>query len=102
MTDAVEPKDWGHLRILQRLGSGSYGVVYRAFETRLQCDVALKLAKPTRARELDEPRALKEARMLARVRHANVVSASTALILMTGNSACGWSSWTAGRSSRQW
>lgn len=72
--DGVEPQDWGHLRILQRLGSGSYGVVYRAFETRLQCDVALKLAKPTRARELDESRALKEARMLARVRHANVVS----------------------------
>ena len=73
-SDGVEPQDWGHLRILQRLGSGSYGVVYRAFETRLQCDVALKLAKPTRARELDESRALKEARMLARVRHANVVS----------------------------
>jgi len=72
--DGVEPRDWGHLRILQRLGSGSYGVVYRAFETRLQCDVALKLAKPTRARELDESRALKEARMLARVRHTNVVS----------------------------
>jgi eukaryotic-like serine/threonine-protein kinase len=72
--DAVEPQDWGHLRILHRLGSGSYGVVYRAFETRLQCDVALKLAKPTRMRELDESRALKEARMIARVRHANVVS----------------------------
>lgn len=74
VVESDEPRDWGHLRILQRLGSGSYGVVYRAFETRLQCDVALKLARPGRALDIDQPRALKEARMLARVRHANVVS----------------------------
>ena len=72
--ESEAPQDWGHLRIMQRLGSGSYGVVYRAFETRLQCDVALKLSKPARTLDLDQSRALKEARMLARVRHGNVVS----------------------------
>jgi eukaryotic-like serine/threonine-protein kinase len=67
-------KDWGHLRVLEKLGGGSYGIVYRAWETRLQRDVALKLAKPVSLlREFDQARALQEARMLARVSHSNVV-----------------------------
>src|SRR5262249_5258595 len=63
-----------HLRVLERLGSGSYGDVYRAWDTRLHCDVALKLARPMRGMpSFDESRALREARMLARVQHRNIV-----------------------------
>jgi eukaryotic-like serine/threonine-protein kinase len=69
-----DPKEWGHLHILEKLGGGTYGVVYRAWETQLQCEVALKLGRPsTPSRPFDRSRALKEARMLARVRHRNVV-----------------------------
>ena len=69
-----DPKEWGHLHILEQLGGGTYGVVYRAWETQLQCEVALKLVRPsTLSQQFDRSRALKEARMLARVRHRNVV-----------------------------
>ncbi len=52
----------------------SFGSVYRAWDTRLECEVALKLIKASGvSRGLRSVRALKEARLLARVRHRNVV-----------------------------
>lgn len=61
---------WGHLDLLNIVGRGSYGIVYRAWDTRLERLVALKLfhgaARPEAVME--------EGRMLARVRHENVVS----------------------------
>ena len=63
---------WGHLVILERVGSGQFGEVYRAFDPSLQTEVALKLsaadAPPEYARQMIE-----EARLLARVLHPNVV-----------------------------
>ena len=61
---------WGHLDLLNIVGRGSYGIVYRAWDTRLERLVALKLfhgaARPEAVME--------EGRMLARVRHEHVVS----------------------------
>ena len=61
---------WGHLDLLNIVGRGTYGIVYRAWDTRLERLVALKLfhgaANPDAVTE--------EGRMLARVRHENVVS----------------------------
>ncbi len=65
---------WGHLRISEVIGEGSFGTVYRAWDTRLQCEVALKLIKASGvSHAFDLARALREARLLARVRHRNVV-----------------------------
>jgi hypothetical protein len=65
---------WGHLRISGVIGEGSFGSAYKAWDTRLECDVALKLLKGAGiSDEFDEARALKEARLLARVNHRNVV-----------------------------
>jgi serine/threonine protein kinase len=65
---------WGHLRISEVIGEGSFGTVYRAWDRRLECEVALKLIKASGvSRAFDLARALKEARLLARVRHGNVV-----------------------------
>ena len=64
---------WGHLEILAVLGEGSFGTVYRAHDPRLRRDVALKIYK---TRELSEQRAtalFSEGRLLARVRHPNVI-----------------------------
>jgi eukaryotic-like serine/threonine-protein kinase len=66
---------WGHLRILERVGSGSFGEVYRAWDTRLDREVALKLLPATpSATDRAASSLIDEGRLLARVRHPNVVT----------------------------
>jgi tetratricopeptide (TPR) repeat protein/TolB-like protein len=64
---------WGHLRVRAPLGEGSFGEVFRAHDTVLDRDVALKLSKRAFGPDT-ERRFLEEARRLARVRHPNVVT----------------------------
>lgn len=65
---------WGHLQVLQKLGEGSFGEVYRAFDPVLERDVALKLRRAEKPEGVVGRRAiLDEARRLARVRHPNVL-----------------------------
>jgi serine/threonine-protein kinase len=64
---ATQPSRWGHLRILEPLGRGSFGEVFRAWDESLDREVALKLLH-------DEAEAIQEGRSLARVRHSNFVS----------------------------
>jgi serine/threonine-protein kinase len=65
--------EWGHLRVIEIIGRGGFGAVYRAWDGTLEREVALKLI-PTANRVVDLSRARKEAQRLARVRHANVVT----------------------------
>jgi serine/threonine protein kinase len=65
---------WGRFRILEKLGEGGYGEVYRAHDMQLDREVALKLVKPSRSSPSTTARLLDEARMLARVRHPNVAT----------------------------
>ena len=68
---------WGHLDLLNIVGRGSYGIVYRAWDTRLERLVALKLFHGA-----ENPDAvIEEGRMLARVRHENVVAVYGADVL---------------------
>ena len=64
---------WGELILLEKIGGGSAGEVYRAWDPALQRDVALKLPKPADVPG-DGGRLLEEARALARVRHPNVIA----------------------------
>jgi hypothetical protein len=67
------PTTWGPLTIVSRIGSGSYGDVYRAHDMRLDRPVALKLL---RRRESGEGAlaVIEEARLMARVSHPNVAT----------------------------
>jgi serine/threonine-protein kinase len=67
------PRHWAHLTILEKIGEGAFGEVYRAHDEKLQIDVALKLATAHDGRPADASRILGEARLLARVKHPNVV-----------------------------
>ncbi len=66
---------WGHLRALERIGQGVFGEVYRAWDTRLDREVALKLTTAPVTASGDPPSPIiQEGRLLARVRHPNVVT----------------------------
>ena len=66
------PAAWGSLRILERIGRGTFGDVYRAWDARLDREVALKLIRADAARTGTS--VIHEGRLLARVRHNNVVT----------------------------
>jgi Flp pilus assembly protein TadD/tRNA A-37 threonylcarbamoyl transferase component Bud32 len=66
---------WGPFRLVERVGQGAFGEVYRAFDTTLQREVAVKLLRPRGLDSEQESREiLHEARLLAKVRHPNIVS----------------------------
>jgi serine/threonine-protein kinase len=66
---------WGRLRLRQRIGGGAFGDVYRAWDARLDREVALKLIPLGDDPRDRQPSAiLGEARLLARVRHPGVVT----------------------------
>lgn len=64
---------WAHLEIRAEIGDGSFGTVYRAYDSGLGLDVALKLLSASADRPGVAAEILREARLLARVRHPNVV-----------------------------
>lgn len=64
----------GHYEVLQVLGRGGFGIVFRAFDEMLQRVVALKVMAPQLAATSPaRKRFLREARSSAQVRHENVV-----------------------------
>jgi formylglycine-generating enzyme required for sulfatase activity len=64
----------GHYEVLQVLGKGGFGIVFRAFDDVLQRVVALKVLAPELATTSPaRKRFLREARAAAQVRHENVV-----------------------------
>ncbi len=75
IADERDLRVWGRLQILERVGHGSFGEVYRAWDPHLDREVALKLQRPdpdgVPARSASQ--IVEEGRLLARVRHPNVV-----------------------------
>jgi Tol biopolymer transport system component len=65
---------WGHLHLLEHVASGSFGDVYRAWDPAIDREVALKLLRARGAADDDQDESIEEGRLLARVRHPNVVT----------------------------
>jgi eukaryotic-like serine/threonine-protein kinase len=65
----------GKYRVLKQLGQGGMGAVYRAFDTRLERKVALKVMLPEFAADrAARERFVREARAAAKITHDNVVT----------------------------
>jgi serine/threonine protein kinase len=80
-TDEPVPVAWDRLRVLEMVGQGSGGRVYRAFDPVLQMEVALKLRRRDPSwtkRDLTD--LVEEGRRLARVRHSNVLAVHGAAV----------------------
>jgi len=64
-----------HYKILEQLGAGGMGVVYRAHDERLDRDVAVKvLPTGTLTDEAARKRFRKEALTLSRLNHPNIAT----------------------------
>ncbi len=66
--------EWGHLQVIEQLGEGGYGDVYRAFDPVLNRDVALKLLKPDQLAGFHSKLFIEEAQRIAQVRNRHVLA----------------------------
>ena len=65
----------GHYRIAEKIGEGGMGEVYRATDTKLRRDVAIKVLPEAVARDPDRmARFSREAQVLASLNHPNIAS----------------------------
>ncbi len=65
----------GHYRVLEKIGSGAMGEIFRARDERLGRDVALKLIRPASNENPDHLRRFElEARAVAALNHPNIVA----------------------------
>lgn len=71
--DALMLASLSHYRILEQIGAGGMGVVYRAHDDHLDCDVAVKVLP---GGEMSDPSARKrfrkEAQLLSKIKHPNI------------------------------
>lgn len=80
--DAHWPEQLRDYRLLEKLGEGGMGAVYRARHLRLDLDVALKLLPPERARDKQAAsRFEREMRAIGQLQHAHIVRALDAGVI---------------------
>ena len=68
----TDPVRLGRYRLIEKLGQGGMGVVYRAHDDDLDRDVAIKLLRPDGGGT--SKRLLREARSMARLSHPNIAA----------------------------
>jgi hypothetical protein len=66
-------ENWGRYRLVRRLGAGSFGSVYCAWDPELERNIAIKILHEHVADDRLKHRLLREGRALAKVQHPNVV-----------------------------
>ena len=72
--DAESINTLGHLQLIERLGVGGFGTVWKAHDMQLDRPVAVKLPRLRQLDIEDTEQFLREARATAQLRHPNIVS----------------------------
>jgi len=73
--DSLIGLEFGHYRILERVGSGGMGVVYRGYDAHLDREVAIKVLNPgTIADDHSRKRFRNEALALSKLNHPNIAT----------------------------
>ncbi len=67
-------KTISHYRLTEFLDAGGMGEVYRAEDLKLERDIAVKVLKPATSKPGAIKRFMREARIMSRIRHPNVVT----------------------------
>jgi tetratricopeptide (TPR) repeat protein len=72
-TQPISGRVLGHYRLIERIGEGGMGIVYRAYDEHLQREIAVKLLPASVVRDESARRRFrKEALTLARLNHPNI------------------------------
>jgi len=73
-SDSIAGRRIGHYQVLEKLGEGGMGIVYKAIDTRLDREVALKVLPPGRENWKREHRFAREAKAASALNHPNIVT----------------------------
>jgi serine/threonine protein kinase/Flp pilus assembly protein TadD len=68
------PRMVGHFQLVERVGAGSFGVVWRATDTQLKRTVAVKIPRRANLSQREIDGFVREAQASAQLKHRNIVS----------------------------
>ena len=63
----------GHFQLIERIGVGAFGTVWRAYDTELDRTVAVKIPRKGQLSPMEAEQFLREARAAAQLEHPNIV-----------------------------
>ena len=68
------PRRVGRFELVEKLGEGSFGTVWRAHDSKLERDVAVKVPRRRQLEPLEIEEVMREARVAAQLRHRHIVA----------------------------
>jgi len=72
--DKVSNRSIGHFELVEQVGMGAFGTVYKARDSKLHRSVAVKIPRQAQLDEAQAEQFLREARAAAQLKHPNIVS----------------------------